>query len=686
MHGLAIAARNGICASGRLAQLQQSPVTLLSRTATATATATTRQQQQQHSQRGQSFKKPASVTLLRSRDSGIMLDEEYWHHNNSSSEHDRQSSDAEPLLKTKTTIQDPGLLILQVTQFGTIDHAFAIPQSSGGAKRSTGWSSISSSGDGMTDDDNDVDDNDNKSVFLAHDRVAIEAMTSDAVMAYVHPQELSALCKGLDQVCKARYTVFRARWRVDAPSSKGKLSDEDDDCSKACGDDENLREEDHRCRIIEFQGERFEEWVDPSSAAMSCSQAMSVEKEEAKEDEKESSCRYAWTEVTGVLSNGNVVLVVRPLTIPEVEEQEWLMASSPSISSSSFSPTPPTFVENIDDEAEDEDEDEDGYLEMELEVGSLCSEQTLVQDDGESKADWRAWTDEVRKRMDFEEGLCLSKAGNVAVSRLSDLSSFSSSSVSTVSSRPKLDTRVRQQPPPCHSNRRSLLITFSPTAAASSLVLVSLPVLSSLVLDAWSHWIQVIHLTREQFQAWSEYLLDLALGQTIETISFGMTILGCAPRPCLSAPSLMDHDYCNYLVETDGDVQKVLAQELCQRTTVMSIQRSNTSREDESVNKISGLNRAGKVLEAHYPGLEGVVRHFGQSWLGHRIMATVQLEEKLDVVADQVVDWWESEDRVAALVASSVPPLLNTLTAYTPLSFLSRRFINGRTTLPTDQK
>ncbi|KAF9291382.1 hypothetical protein BGZ68_004243 [Mortierella alpina] len=608
MHGLAIAARNGIRAGGRLAQLQQSPVTLLSRTAT------TRQQQQQHSQRGQSFKKPTSVTLLRSRDSGIMLDEEYWHHNNSSSEHDRQSSDAEPLLKTKTTIQDPGLLILQVTQFGTIDHAFAIPQSSGGAKRSTGWSSISSSGDDMTSDDNDVDDNDNKSVFLAHDRVAIEAMTSDAVMAYVHPQELSALCKGLDQVCKARYTVFRARWRVDAPSSESKPFDEDDDCSKACRYDENLRDEDRRCRIIEFQGERFEEWVDPSSAAMSCSQAMSVEKEEVKEDEKESSCRYAWTEVTGVLSNGNVVLVVRPLTMPEVEEQEWLMASSPSISSSSFSPTPPTFVDNTDDETEDEDEDEDGYLEMELEVGSLCSEQTLVQDDGESKADWRAWTDEVRKRMDFEEGLCLSKAGNVAVSRLSDLSSFSSSSVSTVSSRPKLDTR------------------------------------------------------------------------TIETISFGMTILGCAPRPSLSAPSLMDYDYCNFLAETDGDVQKALAQELCQRTTVITIPRPNTSREDESVNKTSGLNRAGKVLEAHYPGLEGVVRHFGQSWLGHRIMETVQLEEKLDVVADQVVDWWESEDRVAALVASSVPPLLNTLTAYTPLSFLSRRFINGRTTLPTDQK
>ncbi|KAF9989704.1 hypothetical protein BGZ75_005230, partial [Mortierella antarctica] len=348
----------------------------------------------------------------------------------------------------------------------------------------------------------------------------------------------------------------------------------------------------------------------------------------------------------------------------------------------------------------DEDEDEDGYLEMEMELDSLCSEQTLVQDDGESKVDWRALTDEVRKRMDLEEGLCLSKSGGgvQAVSRLSDLSSltsssWSSSSVSTVSSRSKLDTtRVKQQQQqqqvPCHSNnKRTLLITFSPTAAAaSSLVLVSLPVLSSIALDAWRQWIQMIHLTREQFQAWSEYLLDLALGQTIETVSFGMTLLGYAPRPCLSAPCLIDDDYCYYynsLVESDNGVQQTLAQELCQRTAAMTtIQRSHPTQEDEAViviHKISGLNRAGKVLVANYPGLEGAVRHLGQSWLGHRIMATVQLEEKLDVVADQVVDWWESEDRVATLVASSVPPLLSTLTAYTPLSFLSRRFVQGRT-------
>ncbi|KAF9953647.1 hypothetical protein BGZ72_005253 [Mortierella alpina] len=611
-----------------------------------------RQQQQQHTQSGQPFKKSASVTLLRSRDSGIMLDDEYWHHNSNSSgnRHHPKFSDMEPPLETiKTkmaTIQDPGLLILQVTQFGTIDHAFAIPQSTDVAKRMTGWSSTSSSGRGTkSDDQNDGDDEQDESVFLAHDRVAVEAMASDAVMAYVHPQELSALCKGLDQVCKARYTVFRARWRVDAPSSEGMLSDEDDEDLESGGDDLNLREVDHQCRIIEFQGERFEEWVDPSSAATTCSQGVPVEEQE---DEKSSLCRYQ---------------------------------ASSSQDPASFVPIP-TFMGNTDDE--EEDDDQDGYLEMELELDSLCSEQTLVQDDGESKVDWRTLTDEVRKRMDLEEGLSLSRSGGTAVSRLSDLSSLTSSAVCTLSPRSKLEARVQQQQPPCHSNRRTLLITFSPTAAASSLVLVSLPILSSIALDAWRQWVQIIHLTREQFQAWSEYLLDLALGQTIETVSFGMTILGCAPRPCLSAPTLVDYDYDHYNnpVETDSKMQQVLAQELCQRTTVMTVHKSHSPQENEAIqaaNKISGLNRAGKVLEAHYPALEGVVRHLGQSWLGHRIMATVQLEEKLDVVADQVVDWWESEDRVAALVASSVPPLLNTLTAYTPLSFLSRRLVNGRT-------
>ncbi|CAO3564210.1 unnamed protein product [Mortierella alpina] len=700
MHDLAMAARNGIRASGRLAQPQQCP--------------TARQQQklqlQQSSNRGQTVRKPASMTLLRSRDSGIMLDEEYWHHSSDHTVNNKSpsSSETSPFKATQpATIQDPGLLILQVTQFGTIDHAFAIPQSAGEARRKTGWSAISSLSSSciMNDDDDnntsgdDENDDVNTSVFLAHDRVAIEAMASEAVMAYVHPQELSALCKGLDQVCKALCTVFRARWRADAPSSESMPSLEDDDCSRASENSLDLRQDNRQCKTIEFQGERFEEWVDPSAAAaMACVQGSSVKEEE--DDDKEASCRYAWTEVTGVLSNGNVVLVVRPLTMPEVEEQEWLMASSPlvntsaryltsssqgssSSSSSSFAPIP-SFVNYTDDDDadEDEDEDEDGYLEMEMELGSLCSEQTLVQDDGESKVDWRALTDGVRRRMDLEEGLSLSKSSGAVVSKLSDLSSLtSSSSISSVSARSKLDIRVKAQQPPCHSNKRTLLITFSPTAAASSLVLVSLPVLSSIALDAWRQWVHMIHLTREQFQAWSEYLLDLALGKTIETVSFGMTILGCAPRPYLSAPALMDYGnyYCSP-AESGSGVQQALAQELCQRTTVMTIQKSHPSpQEDEAVHRMSGLNRAGKVLEAHYPGLEGAVRHIGQSWLGHRIMATVHLE-KLDVVADQVVDWWESDDRVAALVASSVPPLLNTLTAYTPLSFLSRRFVSARTT------
>ncbi|KAF9562723.1 hypothetical protein EC968_005142 [Mortierella alpina] len=701
MHDLAIAARNGIRASGRLAQPQQSPAAL-------SRTSTTSTKRQQHLE-GQTPKKSAYTTLLRSRDSGIMLDDQYWHRNSNSDNsintntntETSTASDVEPPLKTrmKTTIQDPGLLILQVTQFGTIDHAFAIPQSVDAVERWTGWSSPSSSGTSspVTGDDYSHDD-DNKDantfVFLAQDRVAIEAMASNAVMAYVHPQELSALCKGLDQVCKARYTVFRARWRVDAPASEGMLSDEDDHCSRVYWNDLNSSKEERHCRMIEFQGEWFEEWVDPSSTAMACSQGMTVkreeEREEEEEDDQEGFCKYAWTEVTGVLSNGNVVLVVRPLTMPEVEEQEWFMASSPSVNTSaryqasssqdstysSFAPVP-AFLDYTDDA--NEDEDEDGYLEMEMEMDSLCSEQTLVQDNTESKTEWRALTDEVRKRMDLEEGLCLSKSSGTVVSRLSNLSSPTNSSVLTVSPRSKLDTHVKQQQqqPPCHSNRKTLLITFSPTAAASSLVLVSLPILSSIALDAWRQWIQVIHLTREQFQAWSEYLLDLALGQTIETVSFGMTILGCAPRPYLSAPFLTEYDYYhNNSAESDGAVR----QELCQQTTVATIQRSHSSQENKVVNRLSGLNRAGKVLEAHYPGLEGAVRHLGQSWLGHRIMATVQLEEKLDVVADQVVDWWESEDRVAAIVASSVPPLLNTLTAYTPLSFLSRRFVNTRTT------
>ncbi|KAG0212578.1 hypothetical protein BGX28_006014 [Mortierella sp. GBA30] len=700
MHTLALAARNGIRASGRLAQRQQS---------FTTRHIPSKNNRRHYKQQQRQQEQVSTIPVLRSRDSGIMLVDDTWSNSQKTDDHstDIETSNAVSVSKpTMTPIQDPGLLIIQVTRFGTVDHAFAIPQSDDKERRRTSERalSLSTDDDAEYDSEDDDDDGDTKPLlFLAHDQAAIEAMASNAVMIYVHPQELTALCRGLDQVCKTLYTVFRARWRVDALPLQGLLSTTEVDCPQDQDDGAHDNEDDDACSeakseggtIIEFQGEKFEEWVDPTAAAATVVSSVGQNPLGLSEDDRVVEIKYAWTEITGVLSNGNPVLVVRPLTMPEVEEQESLLASSSS-SSSSVNVLPSTSKicqgpllydsDPVPAFVNAEGDFEDRYLAREMDLDSLCSERTILQEEeGDSRANWKTQTNCIRRRMDLEEGLslCKNNSGTRHISKLSDLGSLTSNGNTSVS---KSRSVSRSKNLGRHSGRgRPLVISFLPTAAASDLVLCSWPVLTSIALDAWRQWVEVIYLTKEQFQAWSEYLLDLALGQMIETVSLGLTVLGCDPRPVLpSTPSSLPSSslsMCCSLHELTEDMNEPDHQKrLCQ--TVVT---TRTIHQETSVHqvKLSGLDRAGKVLEANYPGLECVVRQIGKSWLGHRIMATVQLEQKLDIVADQVVDWWESGDRVATL-ASSVPipaplsPLLTTLTAYTPLSSLSSRIISVR--------
>ncbi|KAF9202702.1 hypothetical protein BGZ49_007158 [Haplosporangium sp. Z 27] len=603
MHGLAVAARSEVRLCGSLGQPQQ-----------PFCTQRCRERGTEHELECSNIVPPPSNQQLRKkeekvishRDSGIMLNDEYnsWSVTTTGSKSIHASATTTTNLSSLSSM-DPGLLILQVTRFGTIDHAFAIPQS---------------------DQDHDnVTIKDDQSLFLAQDRSSIETMANGSIMAHVHPQDLAMFCKGLDQVCKALYISFRVRWRVHAFVECEEDEDEKNKAVKeeAIGDaDEKglIMMAEGEPKIIEFQGELFEEWVDPCAA---------VNKRIAPPPPKE---EYVWTQVTGVLSNGSPILVVRPLTLSEALKQDASRSTTAASRNNLYFDYYDPFVDAHSD-------DDEGYLEMEMEQDT-----TLSSSQGHTALlEWGAQKDQGWKRMDLGEGLILSQSG---VQGFSDLKEMALSDTSLDS-----DHAFKYQQHQRHNGQRHIgpeplfLFTFSPMA-----VLASWPTtLSSAAFDARKQWIHTVHLTRDQFQAWCEYLLDAALDQTIKSVTLGMTILGypqCfpVPPPCSTECKQEQH----------------------QESTMIQAKKQCTA--EQSTPKLSGLHRAGKVLEANCPALDGVVRQIGKSWIGQRIIVKSRIDQRLDVVADQVVDWWENQESVAASLTASIP-LLNKFTAYTPLSY-----------------
>ncbi|KAG0309123.1 hypothetical protein BGZ98_005062 [Dissophora globulifera] len=691
MHGLAAAARSGIMAKGRHRQRQQPFITqrILAH-------------KHKHSRSSSSVPQQDDKHDDSDNDSGILLADIAWENNNNN---DNSNTDAagsamaasSSLSPSSLLSTDPGLLVIQVTRFGTVDHAFAIPQLDY-PKSTDRFGSLPYEPE-----------------FLAQDQIAIEAMASEALMSYVHPEDLLTLCKNLNQICKALYTVFRARWRVDAlpqPSVADREEDEEDvdDATRAA-----YASVENASRAIEFQGELFEEWVDPS---VSLGRYLLARK---------SSDGYAWTEMTGVLANGNPVLVVRPLTMPEVEEQE--STGVMSMTSKVLSESRTSFVDI-------ESEDDEGILDMEmkLDMDMELDQALVITDAATSLDDRKAQKDLARRRMDVGEGLCLSMSGmqglsdlryrsaspRLSTSSVSSLSSSTSStsclSVSSSSSTSSSSTIVaahsqsrcrglhhhhqhhhhhhhqfryyyqqRQQRQNrlrrLHSGRQSLLFAFSPANS-------SWPTLSSVALEAWNEWVQTLQLSKDQLQAWCEYLMEIALSQTISTVAFGMTLMGydAESLPLYLYPFLTQSwSMMDIKRQQQQRQQQQKVWEISTEDGAASAQEVQELSSTTTATKLSGLDRAGKVLEANYPALDGVVRQIGKSWIGQRIIVKSRLDERLDFVADRAFDWWESEDRVATLTTAvpllntAVPllntaaPLLNTLTTYTPLGYFVTR-------------
>ncbi|KAI1315058.1 hypothetical protein EDD11_001351 [Mortierella claussenii] len=681
VHGLALAARNGIRASGRLQQRQQPFIT--------------RQQSVEHTHREITTSVPVPPpspaaqeaaskqpnAVLCSQDFGVQFEDRSCGSNDAT---DSATTTTNTAVTAIPPTSDPGLLILQVTRFGTIDHAFAIPQQEQYDSGKEGCVSC-------PDQD--------QPLFLAQNKSAIETLASSSLMAHVHPDDLAVLCKGVDQVCKAVHTVFRARWRVDVfdelPWTDEALDSDDDDSDEEDDDYEAYLNADAEgtVRTIEFQGEMFEEWVDPFSAASQCTSSPLC-------------CPgFVWTEITGVLSHGNPVLVVRPLTLSELEEsgvstQAHIVASAISVATTTASSHDLRSDSPFADATSDDD---DGYLEMEIDLDmdqELDQRETIVEDADATLVHKKEMDSmavlkksQIWKRMDQGEGLYLCQ--NNSLRGLSGLrtslsaSPLSSSSAAAIAAQKESNHHHPRQRRhnSCNSinkngnrhhhhhhisvaqQQRSPFFKFSTT---SLITVPTWPQVSSVFLDARKQWIYTVHLTQEQFQAWCEHLLDNALDQAIRGVSLGAALLLGTdllqpyplppyPYPHFSAAQWAE---CTYDFRFQLEQQEQEEGKQGQQVAVISNLPPQAPFSDSTTNstqKISGLDRVGKVLEAKCPALEGMVRQIGNSWLGQRVLASSPMDTKaLDDMADQVVDWWEShEDKIAAVVA------------YTPLSFLT---------------
>lgn len=646
MHSLALAARTDALKKERTsASRRRSAVSMPSTWThsphtTSSASTTTTQQQTQIMTASLAAGKEPNVTRQNLYPPKNTLDWSIGHssHCHRASSHPLSSSSpspcscsiASPISPLSIEQQQPtdnGLLLLHVTRFGTVDHAITIPQQQQ-QSQSIHPNLLLDSQDGRME----------------------TAMTNTSVMSYVHPDDTRALCQGLDRACKALYTVFRVRWRLEGQEH---LLDSDRQhfpfvASKA---------KEGPVRHIEFQGESFEEYVDPTAIPEASLTAR-------VSNDGHTLVKYIWAEITGVLSNSQPLLVVRPLTSAELLDQakEASLATAAAAAAAAASSSPIMSSRR-----------------------SNARGQHLIQE----KKVWKTKS----KRMDLEEGMRMPKQLN-----LSALTSLSMSgarqhdemglrmpgslplSIQTSpqqfqqsSSQQQLMTATRCRNPSGHANPMPSFLAFpSNTSLPWSGMFVAI------ALDAWRQWILTVHAGQAQFKDWCEYLLDATIDQIIESLSVGLTLLGIeeAPRSNGIANAGVVGSYHQLLVEDgaqDDDQSAVQQCKTKQRahqktlepwtatatdshpgattttyttttttttTTVTYYQQQQQLKAARHQQTLSGLNRAGKILQSKYPSIGGVVRNIGNSWLGQKVKT--RLEQRLDVVADHVVDWWEA--------------------------------------------
>ncbi|KAI1311284.1 hypothetical protein EDD11_003530 [Mortierella claussenii] len=559
--------------------------------------------------------------------------------------------------------QNPGLLLLQVTRFGIVDHAFVLPQQKLPQHQQTQTQPQNQ----QTQTPQTKQSNDASMMTItntadtaaapitcmllssSHDDATADAdllqvVTNTSVMSYAHPDDLRSLCRGLDRVCKSfkekSTIVFRIRWRVVKAQGQQLAETAIDSTAIHTDQEDDKMPEISLCtRAIEFQGETFEEWTDPTASAAPESTLTSSQE-----------TKYAWVEVRGVHSNGQPMLVVRPLTAQEIQEQK-----NHGLETSMLSKR-----------------------------GLISQRSTTSATQGgveKNSKEWRRKKQGRSKCMAVEKGIKLPKQMNL--SALTTLSTSSSLSLSS-SSRKQEDFVLRMpgslpsqpyQQLHQQQQQQSTSIGFysaSSSSSPSNSGMITMPtmlaypsttqnpwgmVLTS-ALDAWKQWIQIVHVGQAQFQDWCEYVLERTIDQLIEGVSLGMTMLGVEAGPCYGAqlevqlapqPQRKCQDVekmCLLSSSVDSAQQEQDRQQYHQQQEQrddeqnhrdVKQQQQQQQQQQRQCQRLSGLHRVGELLH-EYPRLEVVARTFGDSWLGRKIRS--RLEQKLDMASDQVVEWW----------------------------------------------
>ncbi|KAF9300413.1 hypothetical protein BGZ74_007916 [Mortierella antarctica] len=764
MHGLATASRQGIRASGRHLEPAQTvlsrilpPTISLSSTlpsaSTSSASSSLSSMTATLDKAASSLSVPNTNTnsnRTNHRDSGIMLQDQVWGSQASlssstsacitsstsfSSSSASQTPNAPLALRTESlssstsnSPRDTGLLLLQVTCFGTIDHAYATSQSP----------------DSISDNNKRVKKEDVGPLFMAQQqKTTIETMANNSVMAYAHPSDLRALCRGLDLVCKELYSVFIVRWRIDGRGAfeEGVYVPDVEEETKR-----EVTETAHGfSRAIEYQDEIFEEWEDHTVVPEDCFPFSKKSSSSATAGADE----FAWTEITGVLSNGTPLLVVRPMTQPEVDEYRRLQAESEEearVSSGVVSSVHtgmdgcaspvefervscrPRYIGESEDERDWYDSKEVSSADETVLVPSSASSTTSLSSPSTLSStspnpDSALWKLQTRKKEMGVEGSLLHGGAARVCSEMSIVplspttatcSSHNSSlvlasrtsayaqccpnpmmhgrmsSVSSTSSvsrqrilRPAIERQnsssiprpMRQLPTfsltiglpfvPLLSRVPFVPTTMTTTRTYATSGTISLP---AIALQAWRQWCEVMHRGQDQLCAWCEYVLEMMTAQVAHGVSRGLTMLGWQDGPldicCPTTTLFGEYDsYCRQMEEKESQANAT--------TTEMSPPQASSH---PSLSK-SGLHRAGKVLLTDYPTLitplSNKLQTLGGSWLGQKVLTRSRggaLEQTLDSVADQVVDWYESE----APVTTALGTVLATSYAVLPIPFKGR--------------
>ncbi|KAG0321977.1 hypothetical protein BG000_003049, partial [Podila horticola] len=574
------------------------------------------------------------------------------------------------------------LLLLQVTCFGTIDHAYATSQTL----------------DAFVSDNNKRIKKENVGpLFMAQQqKTTIETMANNSVMAYAHPSDLRALCRGLDLVCKELYSVFIVRWRIDGRGAfeEGVYVPDVEEETKR-----EVTETAHGfSRAIEYQDEIFEEWEDHTVIPEDCFPFSQKSSSSATATADE----FAWTEITGVLSNGTPLLVVRPMTQPEVDEYRRLQAESEEearVSSGVVSSVHtemdgraspvefervscrPRYIGESEDESDWYDLKEVSSADETVMVPSSASSTTSLSSPSTLSStspnpDSALWKLQSRKKEMDVEGSRHHGAPRVcsdmSIVPLSPTYATCSSHNSSLVLASRTSAYAQCCPNPMMHGRMSSVSSTS-SVSRQRILRPAVERQNSSSIPRPMRQLPTFSLTigLPFLCAWCEYVLEMMTAQVAHGVSRGLTMLGWQDGPldiCCPTTTLFG-EYDSYYRQMEETEEKEPSTKVT-TTEVPPPQVSSPS----SLSK-SGLHRAGKVLITEYPTLitplNNKLQTLGGSWLGQKVLTRSRggaLEQTLDSMADQVLDWYESETPVT----SALGTVLATSYAVLPIPFKGR--------------